>query len=194
MVINRTYAGNLNVDDSYYDVPPNDYVDARNVSNDSRIGSQDGKVNSIAGNVLVAYSGWQNGDKQVGAIPDPYRNRIIYAVYNAFGKHKILEFDATTGIISKIFTDLDDSAGESILAFTSSSFIQMNIINRMDGEGDLLYFLNGNNTPMCINIERTKDATRTPLPLPAPIFTSLRQRMCRGWSTGTMPPAESITC
>ena len=156
--INRIFNGFMNLDDDNFRLPPNDYIDALNVTRDAKGEGQDVVLTNINGNQQVSYSLPSGNNKCIGKFGDSVRNRLYYFVYNSNGNHSVLFWDATNDLIRKVFISKTDSGGTDILNFDPSNLItSVNIIYR--DAGDLLFFVDSLGRPTEINIQKFLDNT-----------------------------------
>jgi hypothetical protein len=157
--IRNSFRGGLNLDDDYFNLPQNSYVDALNVTIDAVEHNRDLAITNITGNRLVSYSLPSGECVCIGAEADQIRNRVIYFIWNANGYHSILSYNNTTRAISKILENLTDTGGEDILGFSRyKKILHIEIINRGD-EGDLLYWTDGYTQPKGLIIDKVAAGT-----------------------------------
>ncbi len=155
---NRILNGKLNLDVDNYALPPGDYLDALNITRDSKGQNQDKVVANVPGNTLISYTLPAGTNKCIGSFADLVRNRIYYYVWNSAGNHSWLYYDGASNTITKLIEDLTDTGGEAVLDFDPSKRINhIDVINR-DEEGDLVFWTDGNTTPKCANVTRILNA------------------------------------
>jgi len=160
-VINRQLNGKMNLDVSNYALPPGDYLDALNITRDSRGVNQDRIVANVNGNELVSYTLHEGQNKVIGSFADVVRNRVYYFIWNSMGYHTWLYFDGVAETITKIIEDITDTDGVAVLDFNPSKRINhIDVINR-DLEGDLVLWTDNNTTPKCANVQKILDADYT---------------------------------
>lgn len=157
--IKNNFNGGLDMDTSYYALPHNAYVDAKNISKNAQVNSQDQVITNIVGNQVVNYSLPAGTNKVIGKFAwFPY---LYYFVYNSNNHHSILEYNNTTRVISKVFESLADSATD-ILNFTA--FDKINSVNIYESvDGRLMFFLDCLGRPTGLNIARFKAGQYTPV-------------------------------
>src|ERR1700760_4154475 len=151
----RDFSGKMNLDIFPSRTPPNDYLEALNLTHDAVGAGSDMVLSNIVGNQLVAYNGYQPNTTNVviGAYADNLRNNVIYFVWNNQGYHNILKYDNATRTISKIFTSITDSIGIDILNLQLLYKVNdINVIHRDEG-GDLLLWNDAYNRPGQLNID-----------------------------------------
>ena len=156
--------GGLNLDDSEYAIPPNDYTDALNISHDAVEGSNDKIITPVIANRIgdATYVYPASVNKCIGAYANTLRNTIIQFIWNGLGNHLILEYNLTTRLHTKILKNLTDTGGVDILGFTElGKILSINVFNR--DEGDLLFFLDSLGRPSEININLFKNGEYTPV-------------------------------
>lgn len=157
-IINRILNGKLNLDVSNYALPPGDYVDALNITRDSKGDGKDGIISNINGNILVNYTLPSGDCKVIGSYADVVRNRVYFFIWNSNGNHLWLYYDGGLITIVKILEDLTDTANVAVLNFNPSKKINhIDVINR-DDDGDLVFWTDGNTTPKCANVTRILNA------------------------------------
>jgi hypothetical protein len=161
--VRNNFSKGLDWDTGYYQLPPNAYVDANNITLDAIERNADKVVSNIIGNRIFSYTYSSSGDNTtIGAIANPVRNTVIAFVYNTDDYHSILEYDFTNRSVTKVFENLTDSNSVDILGFTLSGKITgVNIYNRE--EGDLLFFVDSLGRPTVMNITLFKAGTYTPV-------------------------------
>ncbi len=156
------FSGGLDLDTSPYKFRKNAYVDALNITRDTAEGGFDLIPANIVSNRLVNYNLPPGRNKTIGRFPFLLRNKIYYFVWNEYSVNTVLEFDATTRTITKVFKNLTDSGGEDVLPFTEHNKINsINIFPR--DEGDLLFFLDSEGRPTVIDITKFKAGVYTPV-------------------------------
>ena len=100
--------------------------------------------------------------KVIGAYPNTLRDTIVFMRYDSELCHGIYEYDKTTGVITKILQNLNDTNNVDILGFTENDKItSIAIYNR--SEGDLLFFIDSLKRPTSLNITTFKAGTYTPV-------------------------------
>ncbi len=151
-LINRSFNGKLNLDVSPFRVPPNDFIEALNITRDAEGGGQDHIVSNLIGNQRVLYSLPNGTNKRIGSHADPLRNRIYYWVWNSYGNNLWLYYDKTNDTIIKLIEDLTDTNNIPVLDFDPSFRINHSDIVYRD-EGDLVSWTDGHTTPKEANID-----------------------------------------
>ncbi len=160
----KTLQGGMNMDDSAYALPPNDYVDALNISHDAVIGSNDKVITNLIANRIgdVSYNYPAGRMVAIGAYANTLRNTVIQMIWNVNGYHSILEFSITTRLHTKIFENLTDSGSVDVLGFTEFDKItSINVYNR--DEGDLLFFIDSLKRPTGLDITQFKAGAYIPV-------------------------------
>lgn len=163
MIDAKRFSGKLNLDDSEYALPQEDYVNALNITHDAIEGNQDSHITNIVANKLVNNTYLPTGrNKTRGAIANAIRNTVIFINWNSNGYSGVYEYENTTRTITPIFQNLTDSNNVDILGITEFGVITgMNIYNR--DEGDLFFFLDGLNRPTYMDIALFKAGAYTPV-------------------------------
>lgn len=139
--------GKLNTDSNQFRMPPNDFIDALNITrNNLEV------VYNIPGNQVVVNPYLHNSgvNKRIGSYSDVLRNRIYQFIWNSLGFHLICYYDGNNNSFVKLFISKTDSDSVDILAWNPSYRINhIDIIYR--DEGDLVFWTEGLNRPMFIN-------------------------------------------
>jgi hypothetical protein len=160
--LRNVFTGGLNLDDSYYTMPKQCYVDALNITRDAISANHDRIISNLVGNRNILYTFPAGTNTTIGAIGNQIRNTAIAFVWNSNGNHSIVEYNLTTRLGVKIFENLTDSDDVDILGFTQNGKITgINIFNR--DEGDLLFFLDSLGRPTFMNITLFKAGAYTPV-------------------------------
>ena len=102
MIELKNFSGKMNLDTEKYRVPPNDFIDALNITRDAQGAAQDKVVSNIVGNTLVSYTLPVGTNKRIGSRPDLIRNRIYAFIWNSNGYHSIIYWNKSTNTISKL--------------------------------------------------------------------------------------------
>ena len=148
----KIFNGKLNLDNSLYRMPPNDFIAALNISRILEV------IHNINGNILVnnpyLYITAGAVNKEIGRYEDRTRNRIYYFIWNSVNYHLICYYDAGLNTIVKVLKNLTDTASVDILEFNPSFKINHIDIIYRDDDGDLLMWCTGNTTPKCANVKR----------------------------------------
>lgn len=148
-IINRTLSGKLNLDTDNLRMPPQDYVDALNVTRNNK-----DILFNVVGNELVdnPYLSLIGENKRIGTFPDLAKNRIYIFIWNSDGYHLICYYDDGTGTFTKLILSQTDSGGDDILQFNPSYRINhIDIIYR--DEGDIISWTDGNVSPKEFNVD-----------------------------------------
>ncbi len=157
-LINKSFNGKLNLDDSPYQLPLQDYIEAVNITRDAQGSGQDKVVSNILGNQKVLFNLPSGINKRIGSHADVVRNRIYYWIWNSNGYNLWLYYDANTDTITKLIEDLTDTAGLVVLGFNPSYKINHSDIIYRD-EGDLVSWTDGYTTPKEANVQTIIDGT-----------------------------------
>lgn len=154
----NNFSGGLNLDDTLFNVPKNQYIDALNITTDGQAGSHDTGIANVVGNRLVDFSMPTGENVCIGAKADQLRNRVYYFVWNSYDQHLILMYENATRTIIKLIENLVDTGGENVLSFSrNKKIIHIDIIYRDNNEGDLLFWTDGEVTPRKINVKHILD-------------------------------------
>lgn len=147
----KNFSGKLNLDNSPLRLPPNDHVQALNITrNNSEI------VHNLAGNVLVnnPYLSNEGVNKRIGHKEDVTRNRVYEFIWNSENFDVISYYDAALDQHVKVVQNLLDTDNIDVLHFDPSYRINHIDIIYRDDDGDLLMWCTGNATPKCGNVTR----------------------------------------
>ena len=109
--------GKLNTDNSPYKLPPNDFVDALNITrNNLEV------VYNLTGNLLVANTNLHGSgtNKVIGSYSDKTRNRVYQFVWNSLGYHLICYYDVKLNVFVKLLKSKTDSDTIDILGWNPS--------------------------------------------------------------------------
>jgi hypothetical protein len=157
----------LNLDDSYYYLGKEDYVNALNITQDVEAVSQSIVTCNITGNRYVPYNKPAGTNVTIGAKADVIRNRVFEFNWNSNDKHSIVIFDETTRTRTKLIENLTDTNNEDVLQFTRyNKIIHCDIIYRDESEGDLLLWTDGNVSPRKLNVKHIQDGNYTYIKVP----------------------------
>ncbi len=151
-LINRSFNGKLNLDASPFKLPPNDFIDALNITRDGQGDGQDRIVSNIVGNQRVLYHLPPGINKRIGSKADPLRDRVYYWIWNSYGKNLWLYYDHLNDTIVKLIEDLTDTDNIPVLDFDPSFRINHADIIYRD-EGDLVSWTDGHRTPKEANVD-----------------------------------------
>lgn len=121
-----------------------------------------GAIENTKGNTLVTYALPVGTNKVVGTYDYKLTNNVYYFVYNTFGNHSILEYDANANVVNKVLQN-------SLLAFSPNYLITG--INVIEG---LLYWTDDNKEPRKINIAKAK-ANQYPSPFLEDFIYAIKQ-------------------
>ena len=150
MLIQRMLGGKLNTDASPYSIPRGDYSWAQNIT----VSQRDGTGQPINGTNKVNFSLPAGQNKVIGKVAQPVKNRVFYFVWNSNGTHTILMYNNANRTITKVLQSKTDSGGVDILKFNKDKkIVNADIITR-DGEGDILSWTDGNESPKEMIIDK----------------------------------------
>ena len=147
----RNFRGKMDLDNDPYRVGEQDYIDAYNITRDSRDNGQDKVVANIVGNTLYDYTLPSGVNKVIGSKEDLIRGRMYFFIWNSNDYHSILYYNAAKSIVTKLLINKTDCyLNQDILQFNPSYKINhIDIIYR--NEGDLIYFTDGKSRPKCLD-------------------------------------------
>lgn len=157
MIDVKKFGGILNTDDSPYNVLPFQHIGAKNgrFYGDNSSGYS---FSNIRGNYLIQNSLLPSGTNEcIGAFFDQVKERIIFFNYNSNGNNGIYQLSVQTETISKIFISNTDSATDILRFSRDYPICSASIVYRSTGEGDLLFWTDGNkadgNRPRYLNMD-----------------------------------------
>lgn len=127
--IKRFKGGGLDTDSSPLDVDANDYISAVNIRNTGSQGQDAGYSDSIESNTLLAgmLLAGINDCNGGGALED-IRKAAIFRP-NSAGFNQILLYDYDSNSYTPIFTDITDSAGQTILPLDPANWVNCFLVN-----------------------------------------------------------------
>lgn len=148
----KKFGGILNSDDKELDIAPNQHIDARNVR---LYGGREGlTLENVKGNYVIANSNLPAGTNEcVGAFYDQVKRRIIWFNYNSNGNNGIYQLDIQTETVTQIFRCGVNSATDILTFNLNYPVHSVAIVYRTEGDGDLLYWTDGNNRPRYLNLD-----------------------------------------
>ncbi len=154
--VQNNFRGGLDLDTDVFQMRPDSYVDALNITIDAIEGNRDLAATNIIGNRLVNYTLPSGTNQVIGAYGDLIRNRVIYFIWNSNGNHVIAKYSNATRVISKVLENLTDTGNVDILEFTRfAKIIHVEVVHR--DEGDLLYWVSSNTQPKGLIITKVED-------------------------------------
>lgn len=157
----------MNLDDSFYYLGKEDYVDAQNITHDAQEQSQDVISTNITGNRLVPYNKPAGTNATIGAKADVLRDRVFEFIWNSNDYHSIVIYDNATRTRTKLIENITDTNGDDVLQFTlNNKILMVDIIYRGEDEGDLLFWTDGNVTPRKLNVKHIQDGDYTYIQVP----------------------------
>jgi len=155
MIDVKRFSGILNTDDNNADILPVQHIAAKN---GKFYGGQNGTFQNIKGNYLIANSNLPGGTNEcIGAVNDQVKKRIIWFNYNSYGNNGIYQLSIQTGLVTQIFRSGVNSATDFLRFSLDFPICSVGIVYRTEGDGDLLYWTDGNsaagNRPRYINLD-----------------------------------------
>lgn len=147
----KRFSGILNTDDKEADVLSAQHIRATNIR---FTGGQQGlTAENIKGNVLVANSNLPAGTNEcIGSFFDQVGQQIIFFNYNSNGNHGIYSYSVNTELVTQVFRCGVNSASDVLTFSLNYPITSAAIVYRTAGEGDLLYWTDGTNRPMYLNL------------------------------------------
>jgi len=152
MIDIKRFAGVLNTDDDNYTIMSPQHSHAKNLR---FVGGQQGlTAQNIKGNYLISNSSLPAGTNEcIGVFFDSVKQRIIWFNYNSNGNHGIYQLDVQTSLVSSIFICGTNSATDIFNFDLDYPVHSAAVVYRTSGEGDLLYWTDGANRPMYLNLD-----------------------------------------
>lgn len=148
----KKFNGILDKDSSRYDVQSNCHIGGKNVR--FVLGPNGAQVQNIKGNYVIDNSNLPPGDNEViGAFFDAVNQRIIWFNRNQYGANGIYSLSVQTGTITQIFRCFVNSATDILNFSLDYPICSAAIVYRTTGDGNLLYWTDGTNRPMYLNLD-----------------------------------------
>lgn len=142
----------MNLDDLEADVLSMQHIDAKNIKFYG--GSNGLTAENVKGNILVSNSSLPAGTNEcIGAFYDQVKKRIIWFNYNSNGNNGIYQIAVQTGTISALFICNTNSASNIFNFNLNYPIASAALVYRTTGDGDLLYWTDGTNRPMYLNLD-----------------------------------------
>jgi len=152
MVSAKKFNGILDRDSSNYDIQEACHQSAKNVR--FVLGPNGAQVQNIKGNYVIANSNLPPGNNEcLGSFFDPVNQQIIFFNWNQYGANGIYSLSIQTGTISQIFRCFVNSATDILNFDLDYPIASAAIVYRTAGDGNLLYWTDGTNRPMYLNID-----------------------------------------
>lgn len=152
MVSAKKFNGILDKDSSLYDVQEMCHIGSKNCR--FVLGPNGAQVQNIKGNYVIANSNLPPGNNEcIGSFFDPVNQQIIWFNWNQYGANGIYSLSIQTGTISQIFRCFVNSATDILNFDLDYPIASAAIVYRTAGDGNLLYWTDGTNRPMYLNID-----------------------------------------
>jgi len=148
----KIFSGILNTDDNPAQVLPAQHVRATNLR---YYGGNNGLIaENIKGNYLIPNSNLPAGTNEGnGAFYDSVNRRILWFNWNQYGNNGIYSYSVQTGVVTQIFRCGVNSATNILGLSPNYPVASAAIVYRTTGDGDLLYWTDGTNRPMYLNLD-----------------------------------------
>lgn len=147
----KRFSGILNNDDRQADILPAQHIAATNIRFTG--GEQGFTAENIKGNVLIANSNLPAGTNEcIGAFFDQVGQQIIFFNYNSNTNHGIYSYSVQSGTVTQIFRCGVNSATDVLTFNLDYPITSVVLVYRTASEGDLLYWTDGYNRPMYLNL------------------------------------------
>lgn len=151
MVDKKIFNGVMDLDSSPYTIHQNSHQSAKNI----RFPMQGTflQAQNVKGNYIIANSNLPSGENEcIGSFFDQVNDVIYWFNWNQYGAHGIYKLDIQTETITQIFRCFVNSTTD-ILNFSRDYPVHSaTLVYRTTGDGDLLYWTDGNNRPRYLNL------------------------------------------
>lgn len=152
MIAAKRFSGVLNKDDQEQNVLPPQHIAAKN---GRFVGGSSGLTfENIKGNYVIPNSDLPPGNNEcIGSFKDEVNQIIYWFNWNQYGVHGIYKLSIQTGAISTVFKCLTNSVTDVLNFSLDYPITSCQLVYRPDGEGNLLYWTDGLNRPMYLNLD-----------------------------------------
>jgi len=159
MAIDKLIPRYINNDDDFLVVKSVEMIDAINVHVGDNLGGNADVLKNSRGNSLMTFAAGSElpatgTNTVVGSGLNIEKSEIVFAVHNSLGNHSIYHYSTTSNVLRLVYRD-------SILGFTSISFVKFDFIVKENGD-TLAYFTDGVTDPKKINITKALLGTGYP--------------------------------
>jgi hypothetical protein len=159
MAIDKLIPRYINNDDDFLVVKSVEMIDAINVHAGDNLGGNADVLKNSRGNALMTFAGGSElpttgTNTVVGSGLNIEKSEIVFAVHNSLGNHSIYHYSTASNVLRLVYRD-------SILGFTSISFVKFDFIVKENGD-TLAYFTDGVTDPKKINITKALLGTGYP--------------------------------
>lgn len=152
----KRFSGVLNTDDKNSDVLQGQHISANNIRFTG--GANGLTVENVKGNQYVINSDLPAGTNEcIGAFFDGVKQRIIWFNYNSNGDNGIYAYYIQTEVVTPVFICGTDSAIDILTFSLDYPVHSAAIVYRSEGDGDLIYWTDGNNPPRYLNLDTVAD-------------------------------------
>ena len=152
----KRFSGVLNTDDKNSDVLQGQHISAKNIRFTG--GANGLTVENVKGNQYVINSDLPAGTNEcIGAFFDGVKQRIIWFNYNSNGDNGIYAYYIQTEVVTPVFICGTDSATDILTFSLDYPVHSAAIVYRSEGDGDLIYWTDGNNPPRYLNLDTVAD-------------------------------------
>jgi hypothetical protein len=159
MAIDKLIPRYINNDDDFLVVKSVEMIDAINVHVGDNLGGNADVLKNSRGNTLMTFASGSElpatgTNTVVGSGLNIEKSEIVFAVHNSLGNHSIYHYSTASNVLRLVYRD-------SILGFTSISFVKFDFIVKENGD-TLAYFTDGVTDPKKINITKALLGTGYP--------------------------------
>lgn len=153
MIDNKIFSGGgLNSDDDLHLFPKNDWIDAENIRVNSTAVGYLGSAVNIKGTEFISGYTPTEFETIIGARGFDNARKIFYFIFDGNGYNKILEYNAETGLVSVLVTDLTDTADIPVLKFSGTADNRIYDIDLLDNR--FLFWHDKINPPRVLDLEK----------------------------------------
>jgi hypothetical protein len=161
-IIEKRYSGIMNLDDNADVMPSSHHKSASNVVFRGNPGAM--QTQNVWGTRLINNPNLHSGTNVcIGSHYDSLKNRVFYFVHNVdpsdgLNYHGIFMYDANANTVTRLLMQYVNSSGPLFYFSRFNPIVSVNILYRPDEDGDILYWTDGLNRPMKLNIKDAIDA------------------------------------
>ena len=151
MIDKKIFNGLMDTDSSPYTVEQGSHVLAKNI----RFPMQGTflQAQNVKGNYVIANSNLPGGrNEAIGSFFDQVNDLIYWFNWNEYGAHGIYKLDIQTETITQIFRCFVNSTTDILNFSLDYPVHSAALVYRTTGDGDLLYWTDGNNRPRYLNL------------------------------------------
>jgi len=161
-IIEKRYSGIMNLDDNADVMPSSHHKSASNVVFRGNPGAM--QTQNVWGTRLINNPNLHSGTNVcIGSHYDSLKNRVFYFVHNVdpsdgLNYHGIFMYDANANTVTRLLMQYVNSVVPLFYFSRFNPIVSTNILYRPDEDGDILFWTDGLNRPMKLNIKDALDA------------------------------------